>query len=244
MKADGGWKSLFKRFLFTSLFVLGLFFCLRPLFAECIDPTTYTRTADSERYLALPFSGDNFSANSQIGYMAGRYYLKGKVAAALLDAYAELRQTHPDLRFLYGEMGWKGGGRFRPHRTHQKGMSADFITPVYKLNETGERVPDLLPCAMTNLWGYGIRLDQEGRFENYTLDTRALIAHLAALKKSVKAHGIRIGRVIVDPPLLSLLRADPEFASLAGMEFMKNKAWFPHDSHYHVDFVEQGTKRP
>lgn len=207
----------------------------RPLFSESLELAQYT-AAEAEKYHALPISGPNFKANSRIAYGIGRHYLKGKAVASIVAAYGELARTHPQYKYVYGEMGWKDGGRFRPHRTHQDGLSADFMTPMLETSPDGKSIPTVLSCSVINLWGYNIRLDSSGRFENLRMDTRAMIAHLAALKKAAPKYGLRLNRVIFDPPLLKILRASPNFSQLRGIRFMEGKAWFPHDGHYHVDF--------
>ena len=185
----------------------------------------------------MPVAGPNFAVNSRLGYGAGRYYLKGKTAACILAAYADLERTHPEYHYLYGEMGWKGGGRIRPHRTHQQGLSADFMTPVTVAGVDRQPMHTVLPCNAANLWGYHIRLDGNGRHAEYQLDARAMIAHLEALQKNAPRYGLRIERIIFDPPLLKSLRADPDFSRIGGLPFMEGQAWFPHDGHYHVDFA-------
>lgn len=212
------------------------FLCLRVVWSTRIDLATYDRLTDAEQYMVLPFSGDNFETNSILGYGLGRYYLKGKTAATVMAAYAVLASENPQWRFVYGEMGWNGGGRFRPHRTHQQGMSADFITPVYRFNSRGEKDRAVLPVNIANLWGYNIRVSDEGCFNDYYFDTEAVIAHIAALRDAGKVHGIGITQVILDPPLLALLKKDSTFWRIADVKFMNGRAWFPHDGHYHVDF--------
>jgi penicillin-insensitive murein endopeptidase len=219
--------------------LLGLFLLVllaRPLFGEALDSSRYTAT-DAEKYYALPVSGPNFRTNSRIAYGVGRHFLKGKAVAAVLAAYGELAKTHPQYSYVYGEMGWKGGGRIRPHRTHQEGLSADFMTPMLKIGPDGKALPALLPCNPLNLFGYNIRLDDKGQFKKLRLDSKAMIAHLAALRKAAPHYGLRVKLVIFDPPLLKILRADPNFSQLRGISFMEKKAWFPHDGHYHVDFA-------
>lgn len=220
----------------TAVLALVLLLCMRPLFAEQINLAGYNAKTDAERYLSLPFSGANFHANSAIGYGAGRYYLRGKAAATVVAAYEKLLHRFPHVRYVYGEMGWNGGGRFWPHRTHRQGMSADFMTPVYTLGQAGNREPAVLPTNVFNQWGYHIRLDEQGSVASYQLDTAAMIAHLVALKEAGAVYGVHIKQVIFDPPLLRLLRADPAFSALKGVSFMERQAWFPHDGHYHVDF--------
>lgn len=219
--------------------LLAFFLGGRSLLAESADLGSYSQERDAEKYLNLPFSGANFICNSRLGHGAGRYYLRGKAAAAVLAAYAELESAHPEFSYMYGEMGWKGGGRFKPHRTHQNGLSADFMTPVYKLDAKGGRVAALLPASALNLWAYEIRLDGNGAFEDYRLNAEAMIAHLAALHAAAGRHGLRVERVIFDPPLLKILRSSPGFFRLKSLNFMENQAWFPHDGHYHVDFAEK-----
>lgn len=226
--------SIFAFLFGVSLLVLWT----KPWAAESFALSRYT-AADGEKYYALPFSGPNFTAASRIVHGAGRYCLKGKAVACIVAAYEDLAKTHPDYHYVYGEMGLDGGGRFRPHRTHQQGMSADFMTPARVTGPDGKSISSPLPCNPANLWGYAVRLDNQGRFETFQLDTKAMIAHLAALQKAAPRYKLRVIRVIFDPPLLAILRADPNFAQLRGMRFMENRAWFPHDSHYHVDFASK-----
>lgn len=225
--------------LLLTLIVIGIsILCLRVALSKRIDLVTYGQLADAEQYMALPFSGDNFEANSILGYGLGRYYLKGKTAATVMAAYAVLASENPQWHFVYGEMGWNGGGRFRPHRTHQQGMSADFITPVFVLNSRGEKEPVALPTNVMNLWGYGIRGSDDGHFNEYHFDTTVMIAHIAALRDAGRDYGIGIKQLILDPPLLVLLKKDPTFWRIADVKFMNGRAWFPHDGHYHVDFSD------
>lgn len=235
-------KKTARRFLgqalsvFAALLGLTLFVLLaKPLYSESLTLSEYT-AAEAEKYYALPVSGPNFKANSRIAYGLGRHYLKGKTVGTLVAAYEELARSHQEYQYVYGEMGRKGGGPFRPHRTHQNGLIADFMTPMLKNGPDGKAIPTVLPANMFNLWGYNIRLDSSGHYKNLRLDTRAMIAHLAALKKNAPKYGLRVDRVIFDPPLLKILRTDPNFSQLRGIRFMNGQAWFPHDGHYHVDF--------
>src|SRR5512143_887219 len=71
----------------------------------------------------LPTEGPNFSSYSYLGVMLGRNYVHSKVYETILDAYNKLKKDMPEKVFVYGETGWKNGGRFRPHKTHQNGLS-------------------------------------------------------------------------------------------------------------------------
>src|SRR5262245_16556704 len=78
----------------------------------------------------IPQSGSNFSPYSEFGVAIGRTYVHSKVAATIAEAYASLAKSAPDTKYVYGESGWRDGGRIRPHRTHQNGLAVDFFVPV------------------------------------------------------------------------------------------------------------------
>jgi penicillin-insensitive murein DD-endopeptidase len=183
-----------------------------------------------EKGQRLPFAGQNFRAYSRLGYWLRRTYVHSAVRDAIIDAYAELRQTAADVRFLYGETGWPTGERFRPHRTHQNGLSVDFIVPV--VGADGK--PDVLSCHALNKWCYGLEFDEAGRTRDYAIDFDAVALHLTALQKSAAHHGLRIRKIIFDAPLQKKLIKTSAGKALR-LPF-QGQAWIRHDEHYHVDF--------
>jgi len=182
----------------------------------------------------LPASGKNFSAYSSLGAMVGRNYVHSKVYAAVVDAYKILFKEEPSKVFVYGETGWENGGRFRPHKTHQNGLSVDFFVPV--LDKNRKSVP--LPANAVNKFGYSIDFDSKGKYKEYTIDFEAMAAHLLALRDSADKNGIKIRRVIFDNDLQKLLFQTSEGKHLnLLLDFSTKKAWVRHDEHYHVDFI-------
>lgn len=182
----------------------------------------------------LPASGANFSAYSALGTASGRNYVHSKVYAVVIDAYAALKQHFGEKVFVYGETGWKNGGGFRPHKTHQNGLSVDFFVPV--VDRAGRSVP--LPTNVLDKFGYDIEFDTQGRYKDYSIDFEALADHLFALKDAADKRGIKIGRVIFDNELQKLLFRTKQGAELRkAVAFSTKKPWVRHDEHYHVDFV-------
>ncbi len=182
----------------------------------------------------LPASGKNFTAYSSVGAAVGRNYVHSKVYETVLDAYRSLQSRRPDKVFVYGETGWKKGGRFRPHKTHQNGLSVDFFVPV--LDKKGTSVP--LPTSALNKFGYSIEFDSKGKYKEYAIDFEAMAAHLVELKNAADKNGIKIGRVIFDNDLQKLLFRTSEGKGLPSlMAFSTKRPWVRHDEHYHVDFV-------
>jgi penicillin-insensitive murein endopeptidase len=152
----------------------------------------------------------------------------------VLATYAALEKSAPDKVFVFGETGWAAGGRFRPHRTHQNGLSVDFMVPV--TDAAGKSVP--LPTSASNKWGYNIEFDSKGRFGEYRIDFEALAEHLYQLHTAAKTHGSDISLVILDPPFLPGLFKTARGPYLEqNLQFMRGKSWWRHDEHYHVDFA-------
>lgn len=182
----------------------------------------------------LPASGDNFVAYSLAGMAAGRNYVHSKVHAIVTGSYLSLKKTAPGKRFVYGETGWKDGGRFRPHKTHQNGLSVDFFVPV--VNGSGSSVA--LPTNALNTFGYDIEFNAKGQYGEYRIDFDAMADHLLALKEASDRQGVRIWRVIFDNELQKQLFATKKGAQLKSrLTFSTKKPWVRHDEHYHVDFV-------
>ena len=139
--------------------------------------------------------GANFRAYSSLGLALGRNTVNGRLRDAVLDAYAELRDSFPDGRFVYGECGWPRGGRFRPHRTHQNGLSIDFFVPV---RDGRGRVTEL-PTGPLHGFGYRWEFDSTGRAGDLRVDLDAAARHLAALDRAARRHGLAIRLVIMAP---------------------------------------------
>jgi penicillin-insensitive murein endopeptidase len=184
--------------------------------------------------VALPTRGANFSTYSRMASAAGRTHVHDKVHGVLLAAYAALATRMPDKVFVYGETGWASGGRFRPHRTHQNGLSVDFFVPV--VDASGKSVP--LPTDLGDRFGYDIEFDAQGRYGDYRIDLDAMAEHLYQLHVAARAAKVGIALVIFDPAYLPGLWATPRGPFLKQMlPFMKGKPWVRHDEHYHIDFA-------
>lgn len=187
-----------------------------------------------ENGVKLPAQGKNFTAYSAMAASVGRTHVHSKVAQIVVAAYAGLTETAPDKVFVYGETGWAKGGEIKPHRTHQNGLSVDFMVPV--VDAKGRSVP--LPTHVGNKFGYDIEFDAKGRYQDLSIDFEALAEHLYQLDTEAKRQKISMTQVILDPPFLPKLFATKRGPYLrTQLTFMKRKAWVRHDEHYHVDFA-------
>lgn len=181
----------------------------------------------------LPLSGPSFQAFSGAAAALGRTHLHSTVHAIVLEAYAELARTRPELRFVYGEGSWSRGGRLYPHRTHQNGTSLDFFVPVR--DDSGRSVP--LPTSPFTRFGYDLEFDARGRLGELSIDFEALVAHLEALRRAARSQGAGIRLVILDTRYLPLLEQSERGRRLRqSLNFLPRQAWVRHDEHYHIDF--------
>jgi len=186
-----------------------------------------------EGSVQLPSEGNNFAAYSALGAAMGRNYVHSEVSAIVLEAYAKLERAAPGAQYVYGETGFAHGGRFRPHRTHQNGLSVDFFVPV----RDGAGKPVRLPTPVAKRFGYGIEFDQDARYGEYRIDFAAMAEHLYQLDQAARARGRGIALVIFDSSYLPRLLDTPRGPDLKQLNFMKGKPWVRHDEHYHVDFA-------
>lgn len=199
--------------------------------SQCFGTVSNGRIEGSVK---LPNSGSNFSAYSTVATSVGRTYVHSKVAEIVIAAFSEIQKYAPSTTYVYGETGWASGGRFRPHRTHQNGLSVDFFVPV--TNADGKSVP--LPTNMTSRFGYDIEFDANAKYDEYSIDFPALAEHLYQLHVAAKKRGLGIAQVIFETPYLPRLFATQRGAYLRqNVPFMKGKPWVRHDEHYHIDFA-------
>lgn len=184
--------------------------------------------------VALPSSGPNFSAYSTIGESFGRTHVHATVRDVVANAYRALETAAPGKVYVFGETGWKDGGPIKPHRTHQNGLSVDFMVPV--VNKAGKSVA--LPTGPTNKFGYDIEFDRNATFDGLTIDFEALAEHLYQLHVAARSKGISLALVIFDEPYLPRLFRTTRGPFLEqNLKFMHGKPWVRHDEHYHVDFA-------
>ncbi len=225
--------ALYKGLLMRiAIVVLCMFLAGGPTLASesrCFGTPAKGRLENGAR---LPLRGENFRSYSMLGWGMGRTYVHSRVSDVLLDAFGEAARATPGVEFVYAETGWRRGGPFYPHRTHQNGLSVDIMVPVLR-----DGKPALLPLLATNRFGYDIEFDDRGQYGDFTIDFDALGQLLYALHRAAIRHGVPIERVIFEVPLQShLFRAQRGAYLRRNLVFSKRQAWVRHDEHIHIDF--------
>lgn len=180
----------------------------------------------------IPFQGKNFQTYSFVGYLAGRTFVHEKVRKTVLETYEKCAEALPGRGFVLMETGSRAGGRFLPHKTHQSGLSVDFMTPQLKNGKPYEN------RHVFNLWGYRREFDDTGKVGDIQIDYETLAQHLLLLYETVGENGLKIEKVIFDPVLQPYLLQTPTGKRLKGkFYFTRGRVMVRHDDHYHVDFT-------
>lgn len=197
----------------------------------CYGTTSYGKL---EAGVKLPMSGDNFTPYSLELWELGRTYVHRSVRDMLLEAYKNLYIKMPSKKFVYAETGFKNGGVFKPHKTHQNGLSVDLMVPTV-LIESGASVP--FPTNISNKFGYDVEFDKKGFYQKYQIDFEALGALIVEIYKAAKNQDLDLWRVIFAPDLQHLLyeTTHGEFIK-KNISISKRRSWVRHDEHIHVDF--------
>ena len=175
----------------------------------------------------MPVSGANFASYCKPCIAALRTYAREPVIDTLVAAYGELNRVYPKTQFLYGEIGFPDGGRFRPHKTHREGLSVDLMVPL----KDGR----IIKTGPTNRYGYDVEFDSNGKGAQGTIDFKALGLLIVELDRQAKKKGGKVRRVFFAPDLQPELKAaSPKI--IDSIRFNKKQSWVRHDDHIHVDF--------
>ena len=186
-----------------------------------------------ENGVKLPVKGPNFRAYSKLASMLRRTYVHSKVRSIILSSYNDLQETYPNNKYVYGETGWPSGGRFKPHETHQNGLSVDFMVPL--IREDGE--PIEIRTSVFNKYGYGVDFDAEGKNGKITIDYESMAEHIYTLHKATLELGDDIYRIIFALNLQRYLFETKRGKYLKeNINFNEKPSRVRHDDHYHVDF--------
>ncbi|MEM9930079.1 MAG: hypothetical protein AAF840_09695 [Bacteroidota bacterium] len=185
----------------------------------------------------LPYYGENFRFFSPVSYyILNRGYVHHRVHKVILEAYETCATTCPNVRFRLMECAHKHGGKMWPHRTHQTGLSADFMVPKLR-NKRHHRLLDQL-----GVWHYALSFDEKGQLsDRVELDFETMAKHILALDDAARKNGLSIKKVILKIDL-----KNDFFATKSGQKVKQRGIYFAralpklvdelHDDHYHVDF--------
>lgn len=186
----------------------------------------------------IPFSGTNFHYFSKTSYLHGRAFVNHNLKGLVLESYQDLSIQFPKQQFGIMECSKKEGGKISGHRTHQNGLSIDFMSPKMK-----ENVPyyglDHLGASH-----YQLAFNNDGKLiaePSIEIDFEMMGQHILALHKKAKKHHLKIKKIILKKEL-----KDNLYKTKSGRIIKKKKIYITmnlpprineaHDDHYHIDF--------
>jgi len=187
----------------------------------------------------MPYSGENFRYFSPLSYyILDDAYLHSKVHATLLAAYEECEKTCEGTKFRVMECANKDGGKMWLHRTHQNGMSVDFMVPKKRGKKQAKWLDRL------GLWHYLLEFMDGGASKldkNIKIDFETMGKHILDLDQAAHKNGLRVNKVI-----LKIELKDDFYATESGKKVKQKGIYFArslsdrinkvHDDHYHIDF--------
>ena len=189
-----------------------------------------------ENAYLFPYTGTNYKYFSFISYyFLNNAYSNSRVYNTVIDAYKSLEETCPDNTFYIMECSDKHGGKLALHKTHQNGMSIDFMIPKKK---------NWIQYNNIGLLHYLLEFDHSGKLnfhKTVEIDYETMAKHILALDKAGKKHGLKIKMVI-----LKIELKDDFYKTKSGKLVKEKGIYFAqslghwtnkmHDDHYHIDF--------
>ncbi len=192
-----------------------------------------------EHATLIPFEGSNYSYFDKTSYLGGRAFTHSQVAQITVDTYKALEKQGVDRHFKVMEFSRKEGGKMFPHRTHQNGLSVDYMMPLQK---DGKPYYELDKKGASH---YLLEFDTDGNFsedKSISIDFDMAARHILELDKQARKNGMRIHKVIFNTHLKDELFASNQGKKLrnSGIYITRNLSKVIndlHDDHYHVDFI-------
>jgi len=186
----------------------------------------------------FPPIGDNFKYFDDDSYLEARAFTNEKVLNSILLSYHYLDSLYPGRKFYTMELSNKDVGKMFPHRTHQNGMSCDFMmpkikdgSPYYSLDSIGKK-------------HYFLSFTDDGKYPDDTsigVDFNLIAHHILLLNEAAKQYGLKIKKVIIKIEYKPYLFATEYGKQLKISNIYVVQKLTPlinalHDDHYHIDF--------
>lgn len=187
----------------------------------------------------IPFEGNNYQYFDTTSYLGGRAFLNDQLKKTILETYQELEKEQSGRKFFTMECSNKNGGKIFPHRTHQNGLSTDFMMPLLKQKKPYYALDTI---GASHYW---LDFDDKGNYSNdksISIDFELVALHILKLNENAMKNGLRISKVIIKIELKDELFAGPYGQRLKNSGIYIVKSLTPlinslHDDHYHIDFA-------
>jgi len=205
------------------------------------SPSTSTGTVSDGKLIngkLFPFQGANYQYFDTTSYINNRAFLNDKIRTVATGSYKQLEKEIPDRKFFIMECSNKNGGQIFPHRTHQNGLSIDFMMPLIKGNKPFYGLDTI---GANHYW---LDFDNEGKYsgdKNIAIDFDLVARQILSLETHARNNGYKIQKVIIKTEFKNLIFASPHGKKLKESNIYLVKSLTPminslHDDHFHIDF--------
>lgn len=192
----------------------------------------------------MPYYGINFTYFDRDSYLASRAFTSDVVKKIILNTYDVLRANYPERKFYLMELSNHHGGKIYPHRTHQNGLSVDFMMPKLK---NGAPNYDLDTLGKQH---YFLEFNDQGEYVQDTaikVDFNLVARHILLLNEAANKLGYAIEKVIIKVEYKDDLFETPYGKKLktSGIYVVNNLSPMInaiHDDHFHIDFKKNTFK--
>ena len=189
----------------------------------------------------MPFYGTNFTYFDRDSYLASRAFTSDIVKKIILNTYEALETTYPARKFFLMELSNHEGGKIYPHRTHQNGLSADFMMPKLKNGQPNYELDTL------GKQHYFLKFNNDGEYvqdPTIKVDFDLIAKHIILLNEEANKQGYSIEKVIIKIEYKDDLFETPNGKLLkkSGIYVVNNLTQIVndiHDDHFHIDFKKK-----
>ncbi len=208
---------------------------------ENSTPSTSTGTVSGGTLVngkLFPFQGTNYQYFDTSSYINNRAFLNDKIRTVVISSYKQLEKEIPDRKFFIMECSNKNGGKIFPHRTHQNGLSIDFMMPLIKGNKAFYGLDTI---GASHYW---LDFDNEGKYsgdKGISIDFDLVAMQILSLETQARNNGYKIQKVIIKTEFKNLIFATPYGKKLKQSNIYLVNSLTPlinslHDDHFHIDF--------
>lgn len=186
----------------------------------------------------IPFYGSNFQYFDSISYMSNRAFVHDQVRSTILATYGLLEKDYPQRKFYIMECSREHGGEMFPHKTHQNGMSVDFMMPLIKDDKAYFGLDTI---GADHYW---LSFDNSGKYnkdKSISIDFETVALHILRLNEAAKSFGLKVAKVIIKIELKDELFLGEQGKRLKESNIYVVQKLSPiinslHDDHFHIDF--------
>ncbi len=186
----------------------------------------------------IPYRGTNFQYFDSMSYVNHRAFVHHKLKKTVLSSYNTL-ESKSNRKYTIMECSNKTGGKLYPHRTHQNGLSIDFMMPLKKNGKPFYGLDN------TGAGHYLLKFDEQGYLaddKSISIDFDATVQHILVLEQEARKNGLQIKKIIINTELKDELYAAKNGSQIKAQGIYVVQKLTPminalHDDHYHIDFA-------